>query len=78
MLKCPEESELPEAEETDSLSTGEAAQAPDVKPVCQCPPIIIPQSVDVSKHADDRCGNGRLVVPKEATEDEVCCPLAIS
>jgi hypothetical protein len=77
MLKCPEDSELPEAEKTDRLSTGEATQAPDVKPVCQCSPIVISQSVDVSEHADDRCGNGRLVVAEEAAEDEVGNPLTI-
>ena len=76
MLKCPEDSELPEAEKVDRLSTREAAQAPDIKP-CQCSPIIISQSVDVPEHADDRCGNGKLVVPKEATEDEVGNPLMI-
>ena len=63
MLKGPVESELPEAEEAGSLSTGEAAQAPDVKPVCQRPPILIPQSVNVSEHADNGCGNERLVIP---------------
>jgi hypothetical protein len=69
--------ELPEAEEADRLSTGEAAQAPDVKPVCQRSPVIISQSVDVPEHADDRCGYGRLVVAEEATEDEVGNPLTI-
>ena len=78
MLKCPEDSELPEAEKAGRLSTGEAAQAPNVKPVCQCSPIIISQSVDVPEHTDDGCGNGRLVVPKEAAEDEVGSPLTIS
>ncbi len=77
MLECPEDSELPEAEKADRLSTGEAAQAPDVKPVCQCSPVVISQSVDVPEHADDRCGNGRLVIPKAATEDEVGSPLTI-
>jgi hypothetical protein len=78
MLKCPEESELLEAEETGDLSTGEATQAPDVKPIRQCSPIIIPQSINISEHADNGCGNGRLVIPKEAAEDEVGSPLAIS
>jgi hypothetical protein len=78
MLKCPKDSELPEAEKIDRLSTGEAAQAPDVKPVCQCSPVIISQSVDVSEHADDRCGYGRLVVAEEAVEDEIGDPLTIS
>jgi hypothetical protein len=52
MLERPENGELPEAEKADRLSTGEAAQTPDVKPICQCSPIIIPQSVDIPKHAE--------------------------
>ena len=77
MLKCPEDSELPEAEEADRLSTGEAAQTPDVEPICQRSPIIIPQSVDIPKHADDGCEYGGLVVAMKAAEDEVGNPLTI-
>jgi hypothetical protein len=65
MLECPEDSELPKAEKADRLSTGEAAQAPNIKSVCQCSPVIVSQSVDVSEYADDRCGYGRLVVAKQ-------------
>ncbi len=77
MLERPKYGELPEAEEADRLSAGEVAQTPDVKPVCQRPPIIISQSVDIPEHADDRCGYGRLVVAEEAAEDEVGNPLTI-
>jgi hypothetical protein len=78
MLECPKECELPEAEETGGLSTGEAAQAPDVKSIRQCSPVIIPQIINISEHADNECGNGRLVIPKEAAENELGSPLAIS
>ena len=57
---------------------GETAQAPNIKTVCQCSPIIVSQSIDISEHADDRCGYGRLVVAKEATEDEIGDPLTVS
>ena len=78
MLECPEDGELPEAEEADRLSMGEAAQTPDVKPICQCSPIIIPQSVDIPEHADDGCGYSGLFIAKEAAKDEVSNPLTIS
>jgi hypothetical protein len=78
MLKGPEDGKLPEAEKADRLPTRIATQAPDVKTICQCSPVVLPQSDDVSEHADNGRGNGRLVVPKEAAEDEVCCPLVIS
>ena len=78
MLKDPEDGELPEAEKADRLPTRITTQTPDVKSICQRPLVILPQSVDISKHADDGHGNGRLVVPKKTAEDEICCPLAIS
>ena len=78
MLECPEDGELPEVEETVRLPTREAAQTPDVKPISQCSPIIIPQSVDIPEHADDGCGYSGLVIAKKATEDEVSSPLTIS
>ena len=78
VLKGPENGKLPEAEKADRLPTRKATQALDVKSIRQCSPVILPQGIGISKHADDGRGNGRLVVPKEATEDEVCCPLAIS
>ena len=78
MLKGLEDGKLPEAEKADRLPTRIAAQAPDVKSICQGSQVVLPQSVDISKHADDGCGNGRLVVPEEAAEDEICCPLVIS
>ena len=78
MLKGPEDGELPEAEKTDRLPTRIETQAPDVKSICQRPPVILPQSIDISKHVDNGRGNGRLVVLKKAAEDEICYPLAIS
>ena len=78
MLKGTENGKLPEAEKADRLPTRKAAQAPDVKSICQCSPVVLPQGIDVSEHADDGRGNGRLVVPEEAAEDEICCPLVIS
>jgi hypothetical protein len=78
MLERPEDGKLPEAEEADRLSMGEATQTPDVKPICQHSPIIIPQSVDIPEHDDDGCGYNGLVIAKEAAEDEVSNPLMIS
>ena len=78
MLECPEDNELPETVKADRLSTGEATQAPDVKPVGQCSSVIISQGVNVLEHADDRCGYGRPVVAKEEPEDEIGDPLTIS
>ena len=77
VLKGPKNGKLPEAKKADRLPTRKATQAPDVKSICQCSPVVLPQDVNVSKHADDGRGNGRFVVPKEAVEDEICCPLAI-
>ena len=78
MLEYPEDSELLEAEEADRLSTGEVAQTPDVKPICQRSPVIIPQRVDIPEHADDGCGYSGLVIAKKAAEDEVSSPLTVS
>jgi hypothetical protein len=78
MLERPENGELPEAEKTDCLLAREAAQTPDVEPICQRFPIILPQGVDILEPADDGCGYSRLVIAKETAEDEVCCPLTIS
>ena len=77
MLERPENGELPEAEKTNRLPAREAAQTLDVEPICQRPPFILPQGVDISEHADNGCGCSRLVITKETTEDEVCCPLTI-
>ena len=57
MLECPENGELPEAMEADRLSTREAAQAPNIKTISQCSLVIVPQSIDVTEHANDRCGS---------------------
>ncbi len=78
MLKGPEKGKLPEAEKADRLPTRETAQAPDVEPVCQCFPIILPQGVDVPEHADDGYGYSRLVIAEKAAEDEVSSPLTVS
>ena len=78
MLERPKDGELPKAEEIDRLLAGETVQAPDVKPICQRSPIILPQSVDILEHADNGCGNSGLVVAEKVAEDEVCSPLMIS
>jgi hypothetical protein len=78
MLKGPENGKLLKAEKTDRLPTREVAQTPDVEPVCQRSPIVLPQGVNVSEHADDGRGYSRLVVAEKTAKDEVHCPLAIS
>ena len=71
MLERLEDGELPEAEKTNCLSVREATQTPDVKTVRQRSPIILPQGVHISEHADDECGYSRLVIAKKTAEDEV-------
>ena len=75
MLECPEDGELPEAEEADRLPAREAMQTPDVKPICQSPPVILPQSVDIPEHANNGFRDGGPVIAQETAEDEICHPL---
>ena len=77
MLECPEDGELPEAMEADRVSTRKAAQAPNIKTISQCSPVVVSQSIDIMEHANDRRGYGGLVVAKEATEDEIGDPLTV-
>jgi hypothetical protein len=65
MLKGPENGKLPEAEKADRLPTRKAKQAPDVKSICQRSLVILPQSVDISKHADDGRGTVDLSFPRK-------------
>jgi hypothetical protein len=78
VLECPEENELPEVEEANRLPAREVAQTPDEEAMGQSSPIILPQGVDIPKHADDGCGYSGLFVAKKIAEDEVCSPLTIS
>ena len=78
MLKRPEDNELPEAQETTSLPARETTQTPDVKAICQGSLIVLPQGINVSEHADERCGDSSLIIAQEVAKDEVRHPLAIS
>ena len=57
ILEGPEDCKLLEAQETADLPAREAAQTPDVETIRQSSPIVLPQSVDISEHVDDRCGD---------------------
>ena len=78
MLEGPKHGELPEAQETIGLLAREAAQTPDVEAICQGSPVVLPQGIDVSKHANDGCGDDVLIIAQETAENEVRHPLGIS